>query len=241
MAVHLFGHPAAMGPLAGLCSKHGLALLEDAAQAYGASLDGVRCGALGDAATFSFFPTKNLPCFGDGGLITTSSGDVERMSRVLRFHGSEDKVTFTHIGYNSRLDEVQAAILLQLQPHVDAWNDGRIAAAARYEELGLGEHVVTPAVAGGARHIYHLYMVRTPERERLRAGLTEAGVASGLYYAKPLHLQPVFEHLGYAEGSLPVTERCARECLALPMFPTLAEAAQREVVDAVAALTPVRS
>jgi dTDP-4-amino-4,6-dideoxygalactose transaminase len=241
MPVHLFGHPAPMGPLREICEKHGLALLEDAAQAYGASLDGVRCGALGDAATFSFFPTKNLPCFGDGGLITTSSADVDKMSRVLRFHGSEDKVTFTHIGYNSRLDELQAAILLRLQPLVDGWNDARIAAAARYEELGIGEHVVPPAVAPGARHIYHLYMVRTPDRDRLRAGLTEAGVASGLYYAKPLHLQPVFEHLGYAEGALPVTERCARECLALPMFPTLDEATQRKVVDAVAALSPIRS
>jgi dTDP-4-amino-4,6-dideoxygalactose transaminase len=241
MPVHLFGHPAPMGPLREICEKHGLALLEDAAQAYGASLDGVRCGALGDAATFSFFPTKNLPCFGDGGLITTSSADVDKMSRVLRFHGSEDKVTFTHIGYNSRLDELQAAILLRLQPLVDGWNDARIAAAARYEELGIAEHVVPPAVAPGARHIYHLYMVRTPERDRLRAGLTEAGIASGLYYAKPLHLQPVFEHLGYAQGALPVTERCARECLALPMFPTLDEAAQRQVVDAVSALSPVRS
>jgi dTDP-4-amino-4,6-dideoxygalactose transaminase len=241
MPVHLFGHPAPMEPLGKICRRHGLALLEDAAQAYGAALDGVRCGALGDAATFSFFPTKNLPCFGDGGLITTSSAEVERISRVLRFHGSEDKVTFTEIGYNSRLDELQAAILLQLQPLVEGWNDGRIAAAARYEELGLGEHVVTPAVAPGARHIYHLYMVRTPDRDRLRAGLTEAGIASGVYYTKPLHLQPVFAHLGHAEGSLPVTERCARECLALPMFPTLAEAAQREVVEAVAALSPIRS
>ena len=241
MPVHLFGHPAAMGPLAEICARHSLALLEDAAQAYGASLDGVRCGALGDVATFSFFPTKNLPCFGDGGLITTSSAEVERLSRVLRFHGSEDKVTFTHVGYNSRLDELQAAILLQLHPLVDGWNDGRIAVAARYEELGLGEYVTTPAVAPGARHIYHLYMVRTPDRERLRAGLAEAGVASGLYYAKPLHLQPIFEHLGHPEGSLPVTERCARECLALPMFPTLGEAAQREVVDAVSALSPTRA
>ena len=116
MPVHLFGHPAAMGALREICVKHDLALLEDAAQAYGASLDGVRCGALGDAATFSFFPTKNLPCFGDGGLITTPSAEVDRMCRVLRFHGSEDKRTFTHVGYNSRLDELQAAILLELRP-----------------------------------------------------------------------------------------------------------------------------
>jgi dTDP-4-amino-4,6-dideoxygalactose transaminase len=238
MPVHLFGHPAPMPELAAICDRHGLALLEDAAQAYGASLGGVRCGALGDAATFSFFPTKNLPCFGDGGLITTRSAEVDRMCRILRFHGSEDKQTFTHVGYNSRLDELQAAILLELRPHVDAWNDGRIAVAARYEELGLGEHVVLPAVAPGARHVYHLYVVRSPERERLVKGLGEAGIGTMAYYSTPLHRQPVFEHLGYAEGSLPVTERCSRETLALPMSPTLSEAAQNEVVQAVSALVP---
>jgi dTDP-4-amino-4,6-dideoxygalactose transaminase len=238
MPVHLFGHPAAMEPLVALCKKHGLALLEDSAQAYGASLNGVRCGALGDAATFSFFPTKNLPCFGDGGLITTASAEVDRMCRVLRFHGSEDKSTFTHVGYNSRLDEIQAAILLQLQPHVDDWNDSRIAVAARYEELGLGEHVGLPAVAPGARHVYHLYVVRTRERDRLVRGLGAAGIDGRVYYSTPLHLQPVFEHLGYRQGSLPVTEQCARECLALPMSPTLGEDAQSEVVAAVSAAVP---
>jgi dTDP-4-amino-4,6-dideoxygalactose transaminase len=241
MPVHLFGHPADMGALTALGRKHGIPVIEDAAQAYGAALGGVRCGALGDAATFSFFPTKNLPCFGDGGLITTPSAEVDRMCRVLRFHGSEDKKTFTHVGYNSRLDEIQAAILLELVPLVDGWNDGRIAVAQRYEELGLGEHVVLPAVAEGARHIYHLYVVRSQERERLVAGLGEAGVASGVYYSTPLHRQPVFEHLGYRDGQLPVTERCARECVALPMSATLGEAQQREVVNAVAALAPART
>jgi dTDP-4-amino-4,6-dideoxygalactose transaminase len=238
IAVHLFGHPAAMGPLGELCGRHGLALLEDAAQAYGASLDGVPCGGLADVATFSFFPTKNLPCFGDGGLITTRSAEIDRVCRILRFHGSEDKQTFTRVGYNSRLDELQAAILLELRPLLDGWNDERIAVAARYAELGLGEHVVLPAVAPGARHVYHLYVVRCQERERLVAGLTEAGVATGTYYATPLHLQPVFEHLGYARGALPVTERCSRECLALPMSATLGEAAQSDVVHAIRALAP---
>ena len=161
---------------------------------------------------------------------------------MLRFHGSEDKVTFTHVGYNSRLDELQAAILLQLQPLVDGWNDGRIAVAARYEELGLGEHVVTPAVAAGrAPHLPPLHGAHAGARPPARRARARRASRAALYYATPLHLQPVFAHLGYAEGSLPVTERCARECLALPMFPTLAEAAQREVVDAVAALSPVRS
>ena len=200
------------------------------------------CGAIGDAATFSFFPTKNLPCFGDGGLITTGSAEVDRMCRVLRFHGSEDKETFTHVGYNSRLDELQAAILLELLPLLDGWNDGRIAAAARYAELGLGEHLMLPAVAAGARHIYHLYVVRSPgARASRRRARARRGVASKTYYTTPLHLQPVFAHLGCAEGSLPVTERCARECLALPMSPTLGEAQQTEVVRAVSALAPART
>ena len=175
MPVHLFGHPAAMGLLRAICAKHDLALLEDAAQAYGASLDGVRCGALGDAATFSFFPTKNLPCFGDGGLITTPSAEVDHACRVLRFHGSEDKQTFTEVGYNSRLDELQAAILLELRPYVDSWNDGRIAVAARYEELGLGEHVVLPAVApGGAARLPPLHGPQ-PGARRPRFGPERGG------------------------------------------------------------------
>src|SRR4029077_4492829 len=119
--------------------------------------------------------TKNLPCFGDGGLITTPSAEVDHKCRVLRFHGSEDKTTFTHAGYNSRLDELQAAVLLELQPFVDGWNDGRVAVAARYAELGLGDPVVVPAVAPTARHIYHLYVVRSQERDHLAAGLSDTG------------------------------------------------------------------
>ena len=180
MPVHLFGHPAAMGPLRAICKRHGLALLEDAAQAYGASLDGVRCGALGDAATFSFFPTKNLPCFGDGGLITTQSAEVDRMCRVLRFHGSEDKVTFTHVGYNSRLDEMQAAILLRAAParrrlERRPHRGRRALRGARARRARDHPRRWRP----GARHIYHLYVVRSQEREHLAAGLAEAGIATG--------------------------------------------------------------
>jgi dTDP-4-amino-4,6-dideoxygalactose transaminase len=222
-----------MERLAPLCAKHGLHLLEDAAQAFGASLHGRRCGSLGEAATFSFYPTKNLPCFGDGGLITTSDAQIDEVARLLRFHGSKDKQTFGLVGYNSRLDELQAAILLVLHPSLDAWNDQRIAVAARYEELGLGDLVELPAVAPGARHVYHLYMVRAEGRNRLAAALTERGIGAGVYYERPLHLQPVFEPLGYRVGSLPETERASREALALPMFTTLDEGRQREVVAAV--------
>jgi dTDP-4-amino-4,6-dideoxygalactose transaminase len=239
MPVHLFGHPADGPALRAVCERHGLFLVEDAAQAFGASLGGTRCGAFGDAATFSFFPTKNLPAFGDGGLITTSDADVADAARVLRFHGSKDKVTFERIGFNSRLDELQAAVLLELAPLVDGWNQHRIDAAARYAELGLGELVDLPSVAPAATHIYHLYMVRTPQRDALAASLQGRGIGAAVYYARPLHLQPVFEHLGYREGSLPVTEQAGREGLALPMFPTLAADQQTEVVDAVRASSAV--
>ena len=233
MPVHLFGHPAPMRELLAIAAHNSLPVIEDAAQAFGATLGGERCGSIGDVATFSFFPTKNLPCFGDGGLIVTGNAELADACRVLRFHGSHDKVTFERVGHNSRLDELQAAVLCELLPHVHGWNDARVAAAARYDELGLGEAVATPAVAAGARHVYHLYMVRSESRDALREGLAARGVAAAVYYSRPLHLQPVFEHLGQREGSLPVTERAAREGLALPMFPTITAEQQAEVVTAV--------
>lgn len=239
LPVHLFGHPADGPALRAICERHGLFLLEDAAQAFGATLGGIPCGAFGDAATFSFFPTKNLPAFGDGGLIATSDAAVAEAARVLRFHGSKDKVTFERIGFNSRLDELQAAVLLELAPLVDGWNRNRIEAAARYAALGLGELVDLPSVAPGATHIYHLYMVRTPQRDALVDSLKQRGIGAAVYYGHPLHLQPVFAHLGYREGSLPVTERAAREGLALPMFPTLDADRQAEVVEAVRASSSV--
>jgi dTDP-4-amino-4,6-dideoxygalactose transaminase len=241
MPVHLFGHPADNPALHAICQKHGLFLVEDAAQAFGASLDGAPCGSVGDAATFSFFPTKNLPAFGDGGMIVTSDAGVEERARILRFHGSRDKVTFEQIGFNSRLDEMQAAVLLELAPLVEGWNEQRADVAHRYAELGLGELVELPTVAPGARHIYHLYMVRSPRRDEIAAALRERGVAAAVYYSTPLHLQPVFAHLGYREGSLPVTEQAGREGLALPMFPTLTAAQQSEVVDAVRATSAVHA
>ena len=210
-------------------------LIEDAAQAYGASLDGVRCGAIGDVATFSFFPTKNLGGFGDGGLVTTNDAAIAERVRELRFHGSKDKRTFTQVGMNSRLDELQAAFLRILLPELAGWNAGRQAVAARYAALGLGRFVELPATAAGAQPIYHLYMVRSQRREAVQAALKEAGVGAVIYYDIPHHQQPVFAGLGYGVGSLPETERASREGLALPMYPTLSEAEQTVVVDALAA------
>jgi dTDP-3-amino-3,4,6-trideoxy-alpha-D-glucose transaminase len=211
--VHLFGNMAPVPEL----REFGLPVLEDAAQAAGAALGGVRAGALGDAATFSFFPSKNLPCLGDGGAITTNDDAVAEMARVLRFHGSQDKTTFIEVGYNSRLDEMQAAALRVLLPELDGWNDRRREAAAAYERLGLGEHVVLPRPAPGADHIYHLYVVRA---ESLPIGRG--------YYRVPVHRQPAIAD----PTELPVTEEAARTNRALPMGIDLTEEQIREVVCA---------
>lgn len=225
VAVHLFGHPADLAALRALCDRHGLALVEDAAQAIGA---GQGVAQVGDVATFSFFPTKNLATFGDGGLITTPRADVAETCRLLRFHGSRDKQTFTQIGYNSRLDELHAAVLRVFLTGLDGWNDARRAAAVRYRDLGLGEHATLPPEGG----VYHLFMARVAERERVVEACRAADVACAVYYARPLHRQPVFAHL--PPRDLPVTETCAREGLALPMFPTLTAEQQQRVVAAVA-------
>jgi dTDP-4-amino-4,6-dideoxygalactose transaminase len=157
---------------------------------------------------------------------------------MLRFHGSRDKQTFTYIGVNSRLDEMQAAILRPFLREVMGWNEARRHAADRYRELGLGEAVVLPTVAAGRQHVYHLYVVRSGDRDALARQLKDADIGAGVYYATPLHLQPVFANLGHREGSFPNAERASREGLALPMFPTLSEQQQREVVDAVRAAAP---
>jgi dTDP-4-amino-4,6-dideoxygalactose transaminase len=217
--VHLFGNVAPVAELRDL----GVPVVEDAAQAAGASLDGARAGALGDAATFSFFPSKNLPCLGDGGAITTDDDELAERARVLRFHGSTDKTTFTDVGWNSRLDELQAAALRVLLPELDGWTDRRIEAAAAYERAGLGEHVQLPSVADGVRHGYHLYVVRS-ERE--------LPVGRG-YYRTPVHRQPAIG----SGAELPATEEAARTNFALPMGPDLTEDQVRQVVECVSGST----
>ncbi len=238
--VHLFGQVADMTALTALASERGLAVLEDAAQAWGAEQDGTNAGAFGDAATFSFFPTKNLPCFGDGGLIATNRDDVAELARMLRFHGSKDKKTFTHIGYNSRLDALQAAFLRRNLREVDAWNAHRRQVAAWYSEAGLGELVELPTVADGNTHIWHLYVIRTEHREQLMAACADAGIGATIYYGDPHHTQPVYADLGYAAGDLPVTERLCATGVALPMFATMTREQVDEVVTAVRAGVPAR-
>jgi len=235
VAVHLYGQPADMPALREVADRNGLALIEDAAQAYGACVDGRGAGSFGDLGTFSFFPTKNFPAMGDAGMVVSSSADLAERVRLLRFHGSREKRKFELVGTNSRMDEIQAAVLRRFLPEVGGWNAARRAAAERSRPLGLGDLVEVPVEAAATSHVYHLYVVRSQARDQLVRRLAAAEIGCRAYYEIPLHLQPVFAHLGYREGDLPETERAAREGLALPMFPTLDEAAQREVVAAVRA------
>jgi len=235
VAVHVFGGPADIPGLREVAGRHGLAVIEDAAQAFGATLGGRGAGSFGDLATFSFFPTKNFPAFGDAGMVVSGDADLAERVRLLRFHGSREKRRFELVGTNSRMDEIQAAVLRRFLPEVAGWNAGRRSAADRYRALGLGDLVELPSELPGAEHVYHLYVVRAQARDELARALSAAGIGCRAYYDIPLHLQPVFAHLGYRPGDLPETERAADEGLALPMFPTLTGAAQTEVVAAVRA------
>jgi dTDP-3-amino-3,4,6-trideoxy-alpha-D-glucose transaminase len=229
--VHLFGNVAPVPELREL----GLPLLEDAAQAAGASLEGTKAGALGDAATYSFFPSKNLPCLGDGGAVVTNDDDVADRVRRLRFHGSKDKVSFVDVGYNSRLDELQAAALRVLLPELDGWNASRRAAADAYEAAGLADHARPPRPVSGAEHVYHLYVVRHERADELASALAERGIGARGYYRVPVHLQPAMAGFG-AGADLPGTEEAANTHLALPMGPLLTQDQVHEVVGVMASL-----
>ena len=222
MPVHLFGRPA---PLAELVTL-GPTLIEDAAQAFGAQ--GI--ATTGVASTFSFFPTKNLFGLGDGGLVACTDLELADRVRMLRFHGSRAKVDFEYVGYNSRLDEVQAAALRIFLPELEGWNRARREAAERYREL-LGDHVETPVDEPG--HVYHLFVCRSPERDRIVAALREAGIGTNVYYLPPLHLQPALRSLGWSEGDLPETERAAAENFSLPLWAGITAEQQERVAGVV--------
>ena len=235
LAVHLFGNVAPVAEIEAL----GVAVLEDAAQAAGSTSDRGRPGALGSAATFSFFPSKNLGCFGDGGAITTSDAQVAERVRELRFHGSRDKQTHELIGYNSRLDELQAAILRVQLPHLDRWARARSEAGEHYRAAGLGELVALPSPVAGTDPAWHLYVIRTAQRDELAGALTQAGIGCRAYYRTPLHRQPALA--AYAPRlALPATEEAARTNLAIPMSPALGARQAAEVTAAVrAVLAPI--
>jgi dTDP-4-amino-4,6-dideoxygalactose transaminase len=229
VAVDLFGCPAPVEDL----REFELPVLEDAAQALGAALGGRRAGTLGDAATISFYPSKNLGAFGDGGAIATDDDGVAELSRALRFHGSRDKRHFHYVGYNSRLDELQAAILRVLLPHLDGWAVGRRSAAQAYLEARLADHVAVPTVPDGAEPAWHLYVVASERADELIETLGGRGIQSRGYYRTPIHRQPAMTD--WARGTeLPVTEELARTNLALPMSPLLGAVEARQVVEAIA-------
>jgi len=231
IAVHLFGRPAPMSELTQL----GVPVLEDAAQAFGSP----EIGRAGVASTFSFYPTKNLFALGDGGLVSTDDPELAERVRMLRFHGSRDKVDFQLLGYNSRLDEIQAAVLRLFLAELDGWIALRREAAARYAELGLGAACDLPEDEPG--HAYHLFVCRSAERDRIRSALKDAGIGSAVYYTTPLHLQPALSFLGHAPGSLPVTEQLGRENFSVPLWAGIDYAALERVVSVVQAAAPVAS
>lgn len=236
VAVHLYGHPADLDRLERLADAHGIALVEDCAQAQGATFGGRAVGSIGAAGCFSFYPTKNLGALGDGGAVVSADADCVARARALRVYGWCREAQFSEMtdGRCSRLDELQAALLTVKLPHLSAWNERRRAIAARYREALAGlDDLILPVERPGARHVYHLYVVRSPARDALQAALAERGIRTGRHYPYPAHLQP-----GLVEGvripaPLSVTERLQREILSLPIFPSMTDAQVERVIDAV--------
>ena len=234
MPVHLFGQPVDMPALSELCERHDLLLIEDCAQSFGATIGGRQTGCIGISAGFSFFPSKNLGCYGDGGLVATSSDTVADQVRMLRNHGSEVRYYHDVIGYNSRLDEMQAAILRVKLRRLDEFNRERRRVAHRYSELMADLPVVTPHEDGLGVHVYHQYTVLSERRDVVMAALQQAGIASAIYYPVPLHRQNVFAD-DYADQALPVAESVATRCFSLPIYPELEDGQIVHIVDVIRA------
>jgi dTDP-4-amino-4,6-dideoxygalactose transaminase len=237
LPVHLYGQCAEMEPILALAARWKLTVIEDAAQAIGATWRGRKAGALGQVGCFSFFPSKNLGGFGDGGMITTNDQALADRVRMLRVHGSRVKYYHEAIGMNSRLDALQAAVLHVKLKYLEEWTIGRRRNATRYESLfkdaGLLDRVTLPTATAEHRHVYNQYVVRVPQRDRLRAFLQEQGVGTEIYYPTPLHLQACYRHLGYRQGSFPQAERAAEETLALPIYAELTADQQAYVVETI--------
>jgi len=223
LPVHLYGQPAEMPALMEIAQRRGLYLIEDAAQAVGAEIDGRRCGSIGHLACFSFYPGKNLGAYGDAGAVTGGDADLLARIRRMRDHGRTTKYEHVEVGYAERIDALQAAVLAAKLPHLEAWTEARRSHAHRYGELLAGGPVQPPVERAGVRHVYHLYVVRTPRRDALLEHLKANGVSAGIHYPIPLHRQRAYAGLGYGELSLPETERAAAEVLSLPMYPELTD------------------
>lgn len=239
LPVHLFGQAADMDRIMKLAEKHHLKVIEDVAQAFGGEFNGKKLGTLGDAGCYSFYPTKNLGAYGDGGLIVTNNDQIAENARMLRDHGSRRKYYHEQIGYNSRLDEIQAAILRVKLPHIEEWNEGRRRVAGNYNELLKdAAGIITPYEAPYTRHVYHQYTIRITggNRDRVKEHLADAGIGSVVYYPYPLHQLPVYQDRASGRG-LPVVEIISKEVLSLPVWPGLDRNAQKEIVEKIKEIT----
>lgn len=235
LPVHLYGQPADLDPLLEIARRHRLVVIEDAAQAHGAEYKGRRVGAIGDLGCFSFYPTKNLGACGEGGMVVTNRPEYDRTIRLLRDWGQEKKYYPIMKGYNYRMEGLQGAILRVKLRHLEAWTAARRAHAARYDALLSGSDVQTPQAMAYARHVYHVYAIRTPERAVAQRSLLAQGIQSAVHYPYPVHLIPAYADLGYREGDFPQAEKASAEQLSLPMYPELSEEAISQVANAVSA------
>lgn len=229
--VHLYGQPADLDPILAIAARHNLHVIEDAAQAHGAEYKGRRVGALGQAGCFSFYPSKNLGAYGEAGAIVTNDEGLAQQLRLLRDHGSTSKYQHEIVGYNFRMEEIQAAVLNVKLPHLDRWNNLRRAHATSYGELLTGANLVLPREMDYARHVYHVYAIQSERRDELQRELSAAGVQTGIHYPIPIHLQPAYKSLGYQRGQLPATEALCERVLSLPMFPELTDAQQSHIAE----------
>ncbi len=231
--VHLYGQTADMDPILDLAKQHNLVVVEDACQSHGAAYKGRPAGTMGDAAAFSFYPAKNLGAFGDAGMVTTADAQIAETIRILRNVGQSKKYHHDLLGYNHRIDTLQAAILDVKLKHLAGWNDARRKAAALYGELLAGSGVITPAVADYAVPVWHLYVIRVNERDALLEFLAGRNIGTGIHYPIPVHLQPAYAHLGHKAGDFPVAETAANQIVSLPMFETISAEQVEYVADAV--------
>jgi len=233
LPVHLYGQTVDMDPLLEIAKRYNLFVIEDACQAHGAVYKGRRAGNLGDAAAFSFYFSKNLGAYGEGGFITTNDDEIARRARMIRDHGSSRKYHHDVMGFNARLDELQAVVLRSKLPHLEEWTKKRREHAQYYSEKLKDNQLIVPIEQSGNRHVYHLYVIRTPQRDNMLGFLKEKGVGAGIHYPVPVHLQKSMSHLGLGKGSLPVTERIVEEILSLPMYAELNPAQLNAVARAV--------
>ena len=234
--VHLYGQPADMDPILAIAKKHNLVVIEDACQAHGAEYKGKRVGSLGDMGCFSFYPGKNLGAYGEGGMVVTNNSEYNRTIRMLRDWGAEKKYHHVLKGYNYRLEGIQGAVLRVKLKYLENWTEARRTAAGHYNQLLADSGVPTPAEMDYARHVYHVYAIRTQQRSQWQDELNAKGIQSGIHYPIPVHLLPAFADLGYVAGDFPHAERAANEVLSLPMFPELTRAQCEEVSAAIIAL-----